>query len=288
MRILLFGKDGQVGSSLVEQLSQYPYALFLGRETCDLSHSKDIQGVLNDYAPDIIINAAAYTQVDLAEDNQELAFKINAEAPAQMAAYAFHHKVLLCHYSTDYIFDGQKKTAYQEHDYPNPLNIYGQSKWEGEKRIIRSGCLYYIFRTSWVYSHSEENFIFSVLNALKNNKTIHVVDDQVGAPTSAHFIAQMTLLSIKQEIPSGIYHLNNSGYTSWYEFAKYFIHLWDKENLKKLMPIPSEEYNFIAKRPQNSRLDNQLLSNLLNCEFPFWHDELEKFLSNKFKFLSQV
>jgi dTDP-4-dehydrorhamnose reductase len=276
MRIVLFGKDGQVGARLVDKLAHYPDAVFLGRDAIDLSHPKEIQGVLNDYSPDVIINAAAYTQVDLAESHQELAFKVNSEAPAQMAEYAFHRKVLLCHYSTDYVFDGQKTAAYQEQDTPYPLNIYGQSKLEGENRIVASGCPYYIFRTSWVYSHVGKNFIGAILNAVKKYETIKVVNDQIGAPTSADFIAQMTLEAIKQEIPSGIYHLNNSGYTSWYEYAKYFIRRWDSENLRKLIPVSSKEYPFVAKRPQNSRLDNQLLSTALNCEFLEWQEELER------------
>jgi dTDP-4-dehydrorhamnose reductase len=278
MKIVLFGKDGQVGSSLVDKLSDYPNAIFLGRDALDLSKPKKIQEVLKHYSPDIIINAAAYTQVDLAESHQELAFKVNSKAPAQMAEYAFHHQALLCHYSTDYVFDGQKATAYQEQDNPHPLNIYGQSKLEGESQIVASGCPYYIFRTSWVYSPTGKNFIHAILSAVKKHETIKVVDDQIGAPTSADFIAQMTLAAIKKRIPSGIYHLNNSGYTSWYEYAKYFIHQMDRENLKKLAPVSSIEYPFVAKRPQNSRLDNQLLSNFLNKEFPSWQEELDQFI----------
>jgi dTDP-4-dehydrorhamnose reductase len=278
MKIVLFGKDGQVGSSLVGKLLDYPKAIFLGRDALDLSKPKEIQEVLKYYSPDIIINAAAYTQVDLAESHQEQAFKVNSQAPAQMAEYAFHHQALLCHYSTDYVFDGQKTTAYQEQDHPHPLNIYGQSKLEGENQIIASGCLYYILRTSWVYSPTGKNFIHTILSAAKKYETIKVVDDQIGAPTSADFIAHMTLTAIKQRIPSGIYHLNNSGYTSWYEYAKYFMYQRDRENLKKIVPISSEEYLSVAKRPQNSRLDNHLLSKVLNKEFPSWQEELDKIM----------
>jgi dTDP-4-dehydrorhamnose reductase len=279
MKILVIGKNGQVGARLAEHLSSNQNAIFIGREQLDLSKPQDIPGLLKHYSPDLIMNGAAFTHVDQAESHSELAFKINAEAVAQMAQYAAEHQSILYHYSTDYVFDGENSSAYLESDITNPLNVYGQSKLAGEQAIINSGCKFCIFRTTWVYSPGGGNFIHTILNILKKQELVKIVNDQRGAPTSADFIARMSLEAVKKDLRSGIYHLTNSGSTTWYDYARYFVkQLVGHERAKSIIPISSAEYQFVAKRPQNSQLNNSLLSKCLNLEFPFWEIELDNVL----------
>jgi dTDP-4-dehydrorhamnose reductase len=280
MKILLFGKDGQVGRELQRTLLPFGDIIALNRQNADLQNLAELNRILESVNPDLIVNAAAYTAVDKAESDPDAAFKINAEAVAMMAGYASHNNVLLVHYSTDYVFDGQKSGAFVETDDTNPLGIYGLSKRMGEESIAQSRCKALIFRTSWVFSSHGNNFIKTILRLAKEKNSLNIVADQFGAPTSAELIADVTALAIagyrSGNITSGIYHLTATGETNWHQFAHHIVdralanglHL--QLDQSQIRAITTEEYPVPAKRPKNSRLDTTLLSSRLGLKLPDW------------------
>jgi len=280
MKILLLGKDGQVGRELQRTLLPLGEVLAMNRTQADLANPAELEQLLQLLKPDLIVNAAAYTAVDKAETDQAAAFRINAEAVAVIAEYAFHHNVLFIHYSTDYVFDGQKSGAYLETDATHPLCVYGSSKRAGEEFILRSRCRTLIFRTSWVFSCHGSNFVKTILRLAKEKSSLNIVADQYGAPTSAELIADVTALAIagywSGTLPSGIYHLTAEGETSWHGFAYHIVNQaiangvdlqLDPANIR---PITTEEYPAPARRPKNSRLDTSLISSKLGLQLPDW------------------
>ena len=280
MKILLLGKDGQVGRELQRTLLPFGEVLAFNRNQADLENLSELNQLLQAQKPDLIVNAAAYTAVDKAETDQAAAFRINAEAVAVIADYAFQNNVLFVHYSTDYVFDGQKSGAYVETDVTHPLGIYGLSKRMGEESIARSQCNTLIFRTSWVFSSHGNNFIKTILRLAKEKNSLNIVADQFGAPTSAELIADVTALAVAGYrsgiLNSGIYHLTAQGDTNWHGFA---CHIVDRAKANgvtlqldssQIRPITTEEYPVPAKRPKNSRLDTTLLSSRLGLQLPDW------------------
>lgn len=280
MKILLFGKEGQVGRELQRTLLPLGEVLALNRNQADLENLIELSHLLQVRKPDLIVNAAAYTAVDKAETNQATAFKINAEAVAVMANYAFQNDVLFVHYSTDYVFDGQKPCAYLETDAPHPQCVYGLSKRAGEESIELSGCNAMIFRTSWVFSSHGSNFVKTILRLAKEKNSLNIVADQYGAPTSAELIADVTALAIagyrSDNIATGIYHLTAEGETNWHSFACHIVNQAIAKGAvlqldsSKIRPIATEEYPVPAKRPKNSRLDTTFLSSKLGLQLPDW------------------
>jgi dTDP-4-dehydrorhamnose reductase len=280
MKILLFGKDGQVGRELQRTLLPFGYVIAFNRQSADLQNLSELNQLLLRVKPDLIVNAAAYTAVDKAETDPETAFKINAEAVAVMAGYAFQNEILLVHYSTDYVFDGQKPGAFVESDATHPLGIYGLSKRMGEESIAQSQCNALIFRTSWVFSSHGNNFIKTILRLAKEKNSLNIVADQFGAPTSAELIADVTALAIAAyrcgSIQRGIYHLTANGETNWHQFACHIVDRTLANGLplqldsSQIRPITTEEYPVPAKRPKNSRLDTSLLSSRLGLQLPDW------------------
>ena len=260
MKVLLTGRTGQVGWEL-ERLLQDVVAT--DRGTLDLA-GENIRDAVSSVKPDVIINAAAYTAVDKAESEAELAMRVNGVAPGILAEEAKRLGALLVHYSTDYIFDGEKKTPYVEDDPPNPLSAYGASKLEGERRIRASGCRHLILRTSWVYAPRGRNFYLTMKNA---NKPLRVVDDQRGVPTSARFLAEHTLRLLKKN-SEGLINLVPSGETTWYGFARAIL-----GEQADITPIASREYPTPARRPANSVLDNGRARLLLGA-LPDWRSVL--------------
>jgi dTDP-4-dehydrorhamnose reductase len=278
MNILVFGKDGQLGkafkaffdASKIEKLHRITY---VGRAECDLSNADAIARLLNLVKPDLLINAAAYTAVDKAETEVDLAYAINAKAPEVMAIYAKHHGATFLHYSTDYVFDGSKKTPYVETDVRNPLGIYGKSKAAGEEAIeevftnlpANSSAQYVILRTSWVYGDGG-NFIRTILRLAKERETLKVIADQYGVPTSSTWLAEVSLALVLNEkhqlqpFPSGIYHAVPLGGTTWYALACYAVQAAIGAGVAlKLCPeaieaIPATDYPLPAPRPMNSRM----------------------------------
>lgn len=287
MKILVFGKDGQLGKafkSLFDSLgASHAFEVqYAGRNDCDLSDEQALNHFLENAAPNLIINAAAYTAVDQAEKEVDLAYSINVRAPELMAIYAASHSASLLHYSTDYVFDGKKAIAYIESDERNPLGIYGKSKAAGEQAIERvfanqSVSQYAIFRTSWVYGEGG-NFIRTILRLAKDRDQLNIIHDQYGVPTNAQWLAKLSMdfvltadLQLKS-FASGVYHAVPNGETSWYDLANLAIKtaLDNGVNLKlkldSVLPILASEYPLPAPRPQNSRLNNAKLRLLMERE----------------------
>ncbi|MBP6366229.1 MAG: dTDP-4-dehydrorhamnose reductase [Nitrosomonas sp.] len=284
MKILLLGKNGQVGWELQRSLAPLGELIALNsssKKLCgDLTNLSGIQTTVRKIAPDIIVNAAAYTAVDKAESESELAHIINAEAPGMLAQEAKQLKAWLIHYSTDYVFDGKGNQPYLETDIPNPSNIYGKSKLTGENNIVAAGCSHLIFRTSWVYGAHGNNFMKTILRLAQQRDQLNVVNDQIGSPTGAELVADITAYVLRtlkyQSDVSGIYHLVAKGETSWFEFAKFILQQAYNANFSlkvqanALSPIPSSAFPLPAKRPLNSRLNTSRLEETFGLNLPEW------------------
>lgn len=299
MKILLFGKNGQVGWELQRSLA--PLAspgqlVALGTDSqtmCgNLADPAGIRKTIQTVKPDIIVNAAAYTAVDKAEQESQLAQIVNAIAPGVLAEEARRSNAWFIHYSTDYVFDGSGDRFHTENDAPNPLNVYGKTKLAGENNIIETDCRHVILRTSWVYATFGSNFIKTILRLAQERDQLRIVSDQIGAPTGAELIADVTahivrsLQSKVNETPvSGLYHLAARGHTSWYGFAHYILtqaaraDVLLKTSTGSLYPIPSTEYPTPAVRPLNSRLDTTKLQKTFNLYLPDWQDGVFRTLS---------
>ncbi|MBD2210971.1 dTDP-4-dehydrorhamnose reductase [Nostoc linckia FACHB-104] len=293
MRILLTGVTGQVGWELQRTLMTLGEVITVERSASnpslqiDLAQPETIRRTIREIKPDLIINPAAYTAVDKAESEPDLAMAINGIAPGIIAEEAKRIGAAVIHYSTDYVFDGNKTTAYTEQDQPNPQNIYGQTKLAGEQAIASVGVPHLILRTSWVYSRRGKNFLLTMLRLAQEREEIRVVDDQIGAPTWSRMIAEATAQIIAQAaqniseflaVKGGTYHLTASGKTSWYEFAKAIFELEDKKSdrkLQRLIAIPSQEYPTPATRPAYSLLNSQKLSDNFGLVLPDWQKSLE-------------
>ncbi|SHI27640.1 dTDP-4-dehydrorhamnose reductase [Pollutimonas bauzanensis] len=280
MKILLLGKDGQVGRELQPALAPLGELIALGRPECDLEDSARLELVLQQHAPDIIVNAAAYTAVDKAESDEITARKVNALAVHILASYASANNILLVHYSTDYVFDGEKPEPYTEQDQTNPQSAYGRTKREGEEAILRSGCQALIFRTSWVFSAHGDNFIKTIMRLSRERDHLSIVADQIGAPTSAELIAEISTQAItawqKGKLSAGIYNLAASGETSWHGFAVHIVERLQANGLapnvlpRHIKSIATEEYPTPAQRPKNSRLNTAMLAASLGVKIPHW------------------
>lgn len=283
MKILLFGKNGQLGWELNHSLQSLGEVIALGRDEADFSKPESLRKIIQKNRPDIIVNAVAYTAVDKAESEEALAAVINGIAPTVLAEEALKQSALLIHYSTDYVFDGSKASAYIETDEPRPINAYGRSKLLGELVIQNSGCEFLIFRAAWVYSIRGNNFLLSMLRLAKDRDELNIVADQFGAPTWAREIAHMTSKVIAQISPSqrhkysGLYHLAASGQTSWYGFAEAIMDLAKQQpNLPvaSVNEITAAEYPTPAKRPDFSVLDCSLLEQRFELSLLDWRESL--------------
>jgi dTDP-4-dehydrorhamnose reductase len=252
LRILLTGRNGQVGWELLKALAPLGEIVAPARAELDLRDAARIREEVRAANPDVIVNAAAYTAVDKAESERDAAFAVNAGAPGVLAEEAKRSGALLVHYSTDYVFDGTKASPYVEEDAPNPINVYGESKLEGERAIAVSGCRYLMLRTSWVYGPRGSNFMLTMLRLAKERPELRVVDDQVGAPTSSLAIARATAQLLRPGA-HGLYHLAAAGQTSWCGFARAI--LARAGIATPVTAIRTEDYPTPAKRPRNSRLD---------------------------------
>lgn len=280
--ILIFGANGQLGSALCSLLENR--AIACSRDDVDLSDRQALASYLEKHHTiHAIINASAYTAVDEAETEVDLAHAINATAPELIAKHCAKHSIPLIHFSTDYVFDGQKQGSYSPDDVANPINSYGKSKYEGEQAIAAANAPALIFRTSWVYDAYHANFFTTMLRLAKERETLSVVNDQIGAPTYAANLALASLEALenalkKESFPSGIYHLCHQGKTSWFDFAKHIFSLARKQNialtLQSTTPIPTKEYNTPANRPLNSQLDCSRTEAVLGVSLPHWKEGL--------------
>lgn len=271
MRILLLGRDGQVGRELARSLAPLGEVSALGRAQLDLTDAGRISEAVRGASPEVIVNAAAYTAVDRAESEPQLAFALNAAAPGVLAAEAARLGALLVHYSTDYVFDGAKAGAYVEDDAPHPLNVYGSSKLAGERAIAAAACRHLILRTSWVYGPHGSNFMLAILRAARERPELRVVDDQVGAPTSSVALARATAQVLRAGA-EGLYHISAAGKTSWCGFARAIL---ARAGLHTpVVPIRSEQYPAAARRPRNSLLDNSRLRAACGVALAPWEEGL--------------
>lgn len=290
-KILITGITGQVGDELMRQLAPLGEVIGLSRQQLDLTQPKQIQELLNLYQPTIIVNAAAYTAVDKAESEDQIAYQINQYAPQVMAQWAVQHDALLIHYSTDYVFDGTKTGAYLESDMANPQSVYGHSKYLGEEAIRHSQAKHFIFRTSWVYGVHGHNFIKTILRLANEREQLRIVADQHGAPTSAMLIAKITAQLIQSyrqaTLAYGTYHLSGAGCTTWYDYACFIVQIALEQSmtlkLKQLEAISSGEYLTPASRPKNSHLNCNKLSAALGLELPFWQDDVKTVITQLIK-----
>ena len=303
MKILLLGRNGQVGWELQRSLAPLGELLALDRHSqpaCgDLSQPDAlVQTVLN-FQPQVIVNAAAHTAVDKAESEPELARLLNATAPGALAQAAKAVGAWLVHYSTDYVFNGQGQTPWQEDDATAPLSVYGQSKREGEELIAASGCKHLIFRTSWVYASRGGNFAKTMLRLAGERDRLTVIDDQFGAPTGADLIADVTAHAIRQVTSaanshqdaalSGIYHLVASGHTTWHGYASHVIDMARKMErqmaptlplkVQDIAPVASSAFVTAARRPHNSRLDTRKLQTTWGLQMPAWQHGVDRMLA---------
>jgi dTDP-4-dehydrorhamnose reductase len=293
MKILLLGKDGQVGWELQRALAPLGQLRMLGRRDADFARPESLRALVRDFAPGVIVNAAAYTAVDKAEGDAGTAHHVNALAPEVLAQETALLNAWLVHYSTDYVFDGTKEGAYLEGDATNPMSVYGRTKCEGEERIRAAGAHHLILRTSWVFAPRGANFAKTMLRLAKERDTLNVIADQHGAPTGAELIADATALalhSLRAAGPaavarSGTYHLAAAGATTWHGYARHVLAqalahgAVLKAGPQAVQPIATEAYPTPAARPRNSRLDTHLFETTFGLQLPDWRHHVNRLIA---------
>jgi dTDP-4-dehydrorhamnose reductase len=291
--ILVTGVNGQVGYELARTLQGLGNVVAVDRSRLDLSNLDQIRAVVRDVRPALIVNPAAYTAVDKAEEQRDLAMRINGEAPGVFAEEAKKLGAALIHYSTDYVFNGTKQGAYVEDDPTDPQNVYGASKLAGEQAIAASGANHLVLRTSWVYGTRGKNFLLTMLRLGADRPELKVVADQFGAPTWCNTIATLSAHLCAQAFAaddgakwwserSGTYHLCAGDSTSWHGFASAIFELADLPNKPNTLPIPAADYPTPAKRPANSRMSNDKLARVFGLAAPHWKDALRLCLTDGF------
>jgi len=293
MKILLFGKNGQVGWELQRSLAPLGELVALSTDSQDLCGDfTDPDGIVKTVravAPDIIVNAAAYTAVDKAESEPDLSRTLNALAPGLLAEEAQRRGAWLVHYSTDYVFDGSGDQPWLETDPVAPLSVYGKTKLEGEAAIRATDCRHLIFRTSWVYAARGGNFAKTMLRLAAEKDQLAVINDQIGAPTGADLLADITAHALRVALQrpevSGLYHLAAGGQTSWHEYAGFVIELARQAGSKikvapeAIQPVPTSAFPLPAPRPKNSRLDTGKLRNTFELNLPHWQSGITRMLT---------
>lgn len=287
VRILLTGAKGQLGMQLLPRLVEQGEVVAVGHAECDLSDAAAVRQLVRRVAPDVIVNAAAYTAVNEAESNRELAMAVNGVAPGVLAEEATKSSALVVHYSTDYVFDGSKEGPYTEEDATGPLNVYGASKLAGERAVAAAGGRYLVLRTSWVYGAVGNNFLLTILRLAREREELKIVDDQVGAPTSTGQLARATAELVRRygaageaETPSGVYHTTAAGSVSWCGFARAIIAAnaaagaKDGVKVRRTVGISSKAYITPAPRPLNSVLSNEKFARTFGFQLEDWQTAL--------------
>ncbi|WP_374623550.1 dTDP-4-dehydrorhamnose reductase [Devosia sp.] len=284
MKLVIFGRDGQVGTALLAALAPLGEVVAYGRAGADFEEPGAAAALVRRERPDLVVNAAAYTAVDRAEVEPDRARRINAVTPGEVARAAAEIGARMIHYSTDYVFDGEKSAPYVETDATAPLNVYGTSKRDGEIAVLAEGG-HFVLRTSWVHAPGGSNFIAKILNLAQSRDELKVIDDQIGAPTSARLIAETTAALIRRlagDRPpaGGIYHLTAAGETSWNGYARFIIAAAAAAGValrarpETVLPVPSSAFPTPARRPRNSRLSTGKLRDALGIDLPDWRDDV--------------
>lgn len=275
-KILIFGRYGQLGSIFDKYLAKNLNVLQLDSKEANFLYSKDIPKIIKEFNPKYIINTSAYTDVNGAESEPNIANEINCNAVKMLAEASKINNSTLIHYSTDYVFDGKKKTRYNSSDIPNPKNVYGKTKFSGENSIIESGCDFFIFRISWLVSEFGKNFVKIILSKLKEKNDFSVIDDQIGSPISSRLVAEITCKIILNSINTKkIFHVSTKGEISWYDFALYIYQI--AKNINKninINPIKTSEYPSKTFRPKNSLFDLSEIETVIKSPMPFWKDDI--------------
>lgn len=293
--ILVTGKNGQVGHELRRALAPLGQVVAIGQADCDLGDAQALRSRVRQIAPAVIVNPAAYTAVDKAETDEQAAYGVNAAAPGVLAEEAASLGALLVHYSTDYVFDGDKPGAYVETDLPNPLSAYGRTKLAGEMLVKEKTPRHVILRTSWVVGSYGGNFAKTMLRLARQRDSLNVVADQFGAPTPASLLADATAHVVRRYLdgsadtfPYGLYHLSSRGETNWHAYAQYVIAAaWIADQPLALRPesvqaIPAAQYPTPARRPTNSVLDSSLFERTFGLRVPPWQEGLDRVLQQIF------
>lgn len=280
MRYLIAGRNGQLARAFIRRFEQSAIDFSAPDEShLDITDSASVNSIVDSYKPDVIINCAAYNLVDRAEQERERAFAVNATGPAHLARAAAKSKVFFVHFSSDYVFDGQKETGlYTEDDATNPLNEYGRSKLAGEGAIQEVACRSLVFRLSWVFGEGKQNFIYKLMQWAKSNEYLKIACDEFSVPTYTDTVAGVTLKALDQGI-TGLYHLTNSGFCSRYEWAQTVFR--ELGINKFIRPVTSTTFNLPAKRPGFSAMSNEKLSRLLDTRIPSWEEGVRSFIHER-------
>ncbi|MBS4154778.1 dTDP-4-dehydrorhamnose reductase [Cobetia sp. MC34] len=279
-RILILGGNGQVGFELQRSFAPFGEVRAPRRNEVDASDLDAVAAFIEAYQPGLILNAAAWTAVDKAEAERDGAMRLNAELPALLAEKASALNATLVHYSSDYVYPGDGEQFWREDSPTAPLSVYGESKLAGDEAVLASGCRHLVFRTSWVYAARGNNFMKTMLKLGRERDTLNIVNDQIGAPTPARLIAQLTCEALRQNIASGLYHLAPQGTASWHGFAQAIFRMAIEQgetlaiDPETLGGIPTVDYPTPAARPLNSRLTLSKLEEALNCVLPSWDSQL--------------
>lgn len=288
MKILLFGAEGQVGQAVYERLKKIEDVIAIDRSLCDLRNEEAIKSCVVSAKPDLIVNAAAYTDVDLAEEQRDEAFAVNAIAPGIIAKQAHLFAIPLIHFSTEAVFDGKKEGAYNEDDVMHPLSVYGKSKCEGESLVRLFQSKHFILRTSWVFSSHGNNFIKKIIKLALEQDSLSVIDNQYGAPTSAKWIAEVVAFIVgKMKLNDvkdlyGTYHITLDGHISWWDYAQYVLKILHELNITTkltsdhIIPVSLSDYPQKALRPLHSKLDISKAKKTFMLEFPHWKKEVKQ------------
>lgn len=290
MRILLTGASGQLATDLLPLLSQQGEVVAVNRAECDLTSVNAIRRLVADVRPSVIVNPAAYTAVNEAETQADLANAVNRTAPGIFAEEARNLGAMFVHYSTDYVFNGEKQVPYTEDDSPSPLNVYGASKLAGERAVAAAGGRFLVLRTSWIYGANGNNFLLTIRRLARERDELKIVDDQVGGPTSSTQLAQATARLVQrysslaaQDFPSGLYHATAGGGVSWCGFAQAIVAALTKNEtfkLQRILPISSSEYPTPARRPLNSLLSNDKFERVFGFRLGSWQTGLDEVVSD--------
>jgi len=278
MRFLITGADGQLAREFIKTHAPCPKLIALDKKSLDVSDSEAVLAAVSHFKPDVVLNCAAYNLVDMAEEDFEIAFRVNALGPKHLAQACRENNSLLVHYSTDYVFDGKKEGLYTEQDEPNPLNNYGRSKLSGEALMKEETDNFLLFRLSWVFGEGKRNFLYKLSELSKMQNVVRVVCDQISIPTYTEDIVRFTLRAIDEGL-RGLYHLTNSGYASRYGVARYYAEKVGLQNL--ILPVTSDYFPTPARRPYFSGMSNAKISKELKIDIPHWKDAVDRFVKRQ-------